>query len=72
MSRLQVSAASIFAPTQVGWATAPVLLRFDDTGAANSGFWEISLNRETLVVTIDYNDLDLAGGRRTWTTTPDK
>lgn len=69
---LQVSASAIFAPEQNGWDTAPVQMTLDSAGPVNAGWWRISLNRTTLVVTIDYNDLDVTGGKKTWTMTPDK
>jgi hypothetical protein len=71
---LQSSNARIFAPAQVGWATAPVIVTFDVQSPANGGWWQLSLNRMTLVVTIEYNDVDLpdVGDKRSWIMTPDK
>lgn len=69
---IQASAANIFAPQQVGYETAPVILVFDSAGAVNGGWWKLSLNRMSLVVTIEYNDTDVMGGKRSWTMTPDK
>jgi hypothetical protein len=71
---IQSSGANIYAPTQNGAATAPVILVFDATGTANAGWWRISLNRTTLVTTIEYNDVDLpeVDDKRAWTMTPDK
>jgi hypothetical protein len=47
-------------------------ITFDATMNANAGWWDVRLNRTTLVVTIDYNDTDVMGGKRSWTMTPDK
>jgi Collagen triple helix repeat (20 copies) len=68
---IQASGAQIFSATQNGYIDAPVVIFFDVQGAANSGWWRISLNRTTLVVTVIYNDSDLGGsGTRTWTSSP--
>jgi hypothetical protein len=68
----QASNAVVYAPTQNGYTAAPVILTFDAAGTANAGWWQLSLNRVSRVVTIDYNDSDVDGGRMTWTMTPDK
>ncbi len=69
---LQVSGATIFDPTQNGWATAPVYMTYDAVGADNAGWWKVSLDRQTLIVTAECNDPDLTGGTRSWFMTPDK
>ena len=66
------SNAVFYAPAQNGFVTAPVIVVFDVQGAANTGFWQIQLNRSTLVVTITYNDVDVVGGTLSWVMTPDK
>lgn len=68
----QSSGAVFYAPTQAGWATAPVTIVFDVFGTANAGWWDISLNRQTLVVTAKYTDSEVSGGMNSWATTPDK
>ena len=66
----QSSGVQFFHPSQVGWATAPVFITFDVAGTANGGFFKLFLDRDTLVVTIEYTDLDLTGGGATWTMQP--
>ena len=68
----QASGALTYAPTQNGYTTAPVTMTYDSAGTANGGWWQLSLNRVSLVVTIDYHDTDVDGGLMTWTMTPDK
>jgi hypothetical protein len=68
----EVSYSSLYSPSQVGAATAEVLLVDDLLGSANSGYWSLSLNRSTLVTTIVYNDVDAQGGTQTWTMDPSK
>jgi len=68
---IQASGAQIFSANQNGYLDAPVIVTFDVQGAANNGWWRISLNRTTLVVTAVYNDSDLGGnGTRVWTSSP--
>lgn len=69
---LQVYGSSYFSAQQNGAATASVLITDDQLGAANSGFWEIQLNRQTLVTSIDYHDTDATNGILSWVMTPDK
>lgn len=69
---VQSSAANFFAPQQNGYDTAAVQMTLDVIGADNYGYWTISLNRATLVTTIVNTDIDVAGGSRSWTMTPDK
>lgn len=68
----QSSGAKFYSPEQNGWATAPVNVTFDVYGQSTAGWWRFSLNRETLVVTAEYNDAELPNGKDTWTMTPDK
>ncbi len=63
----EVGASSYYAAGQNGAATAPVLFTGDVLGAANSGWWQIGLNRTSLITTIAYNDADATGGQDTWT-----
>lgn len=70
---IQASGTEFYASTQNGYSNAGVIIIFDQWGAATSGWWNITLNRSTLVTTIEYNDIgDVAGGKLTWTMTPDK
>jgi hypothetical protein len=57
-----------------GGAPAPIQVTFDAQSPAKGGWWQLSLNRTTLVVTIEYTDVDLpdVGDKRSWIMTPDK
>lgn len=55
---IQVGATSFYSVTQVGSLTGPVLFNAD-FATANGGFWTISTNRTTLVVTAVYTDSSL-------------
>ncbi len=68
----QIGATSIFSRQQVGANSASVILLYDLSGAANAGWWQLSLNMSTLVTSITYNDLDYSAQPTTWTMTPDK
>lgn len=57
-SSIQVGATSFYASTQNGATTASVLFTAD-FATANGGFWNISTNRSTLVVTAVYTDSSL-------------
>jgi Collagen triple helix repeat (20 copies) len=63
---ISVSGSAFFAPQQTGWDTAPVQFTYDVYSGADGGWWLISLDRSTLVVSITYNDTDL-GGTDTYT-----
>jgi len=49
-----------------------VIITLDAAGTANFGWWYVTLNRSTLVTTIEYNDNEVSGGKITWIQTPDK
>ena len=68
----QSSTALVYAPTQNGYATAPIIVTLDASGPADFGWWRLSLNRTSLVVTIEYNDAGMTPPKQTWTMTPDK
>ena len=59
---LQSSYSEFYAPTQVGALTAPVNVVFDIAPPADFGNWTISFDRTTLVVSVQYNDVDVAAG----------
>jgi Collagen triple helix repeat (20 copies) len=56
---LESSSSTFYAPTQVGWTTAQVNVVMDIASPVDFGFWKMSLNRTTLVVSVSYNDTDL-------------
>jgi len=68
----QMSTTSIYSAKQNGATTASVIISFDVAGAVNGGWWKLSLDRQTLVHTAEYNDTDVSGGKSTFTLTPDK
>lgn len=68
----EASGTRFYSSQQVGAATASVLIRNDLAGATNAGYWDVRLDRTTLVVTAQYNDADLTGGQQTWSMTPDQ
>jgi hypothetical protein len=67
----QASSAKFYAASQTGAVLGAVIVVFDLSGSSNSGFWRLSLDRSTLVVSATYTDTDYAGGGQTWTMTPD-
>lgn len=71
-SASQSSTALIYAPTQNGFINAPITVTLDAYSPADGGWWRLSLDRTSLVVTIEYNDADMTPAKQTWTMTPDK
>jgi len=63
----EVSASTMYSEIQTGWDTAAVLLTYDLLGDYNWGWWEVSANRTTGVVTIKNYDTDATGGSNSWT-----
>lgn len=61
------SQSEFYAAAQNGAATAVVILVYDVEGTANSGWWELALNRATLILSVTYHDTDSPGGQRVWT-----
>ena len=66
-SEMQIGRSRFYDSSQSGASTAQILFTWDLSGSDNGGYWEISLNRSTLVVTILYTDSDESGGSTTWT-----
>jgi hypothetical protein len=65
----QVAGSTYFSSKQNGYNNARILIAYDVLGAANAGFFELFLDRKTLIVTVKYNDSD---GDLSWIMTPDK
>ena len=63
----EVGASTYYSAGQNGALTAPVIFTGDVSGNANSGWWQIALNRTTLVTSITYNDVDVSGSQDVWT-----
>ena len=66
-SEFQIGRSTFYDSSQSGASTAAVLFTWDVSSPANWGYWEISVNRSTLVVTILYTDENQVGGATTWT-----
>jgi hypothetical protein len=69
---VETDSTAIYAPTQNGWQTAAVIVEHDAYAPVDGGWWTLTLDRSTLVVSIVYHDVDVAGGQLIWTLTPDK
>ncbi len=67
-----VSGSRVYAPNENGALNASVTVRFDAAGDPNFGWWQVRLDRESLVIQIDYNDLDLVNDQTTWTLQPNE
>lgn len=65
------SSTLLFAPSQAGYETAIVGVRYDQDGVADGGYWWLSLDRSSLVVTIEYVPSDPGTVSNTWTLDPD-
>ena len=63
----QIGRSTFYDSSQSGSSTAEVIFDWDLSGSDNWGYWKISVNRSTLVVTILYTDQDETGGSTTWT-----
>lgn len=59
----------LYSSSQKGYLIAPVLIGYDADATPNGGFFQLSLDRSTLIVSINYKDPD---GDQAWTMTPDK
>jgi Collagen triple helix repeat (20 copies) len=64
------SFANMYAPTQNGALTATVIFALDEMPPTKGGWWQLSLDRTSLVTSIVYNDVDVPNGRMTWTMDP--
>ena len=64
---VEVTDSTFYDSSQNGAATGFINIRYDVSGSANGGDWQISLNRSTLVTTVTYEDTDLSGGSLSWT-----
>ncbi len=68
----ETNATAIYAPSQVGWDSASVIVQHDSYTPLDGGWWNIKLNRSTLITSIVYNDVDMVPATTTWTMTSDK
>ena len=48
------------------------MFTYDLAAPANGGFWRLELDRETLIVSIIYRDVDFNPNPMTWIQTPDQ
>ena len=71
---MDINNSTFYSSTQVGANTGGITLGFDLMGASNGGWWSMSLDRTSLIVTIENHDDDIANSTHlnTWTMTPDK
>ena len=63
----EVTDSTFYDSSQNGAATGFINIRYDVSGSANGGDWQISLNRSTLVSTVTYTDSEATGGSLSWT-----
>jgi hypothetical protein len=69
---IESSASRFFAPTQVGYKTAPVAVGLDADTTADGGWFLLALDRDTLKVGIDYMDNGGASApSQSWTLQPE-
>ena len=66
-AEMQIGGSKFYDSSQSGASTAAIFIAYDLIGTSNWGYWRISVNRSTLVVTILYTDSDESGGSTTWT-----
>ena len=64
----EVTNSTMYSLYQNGYHQAPITFTHDSLWDHNGGFWEISLDRGTLVTTIDYQDID---GDVSWEMVPE-
>lgn len=69
---ISTSATEYYSASQVGYATAQVVVIRDEDTVANGGYFTIKLNRSTLVTTISYFQDGIVGTPVTdsWTMQP--
>jgi hypothetical protein len=60
-----------YAPTQNGYKTAQAIVRFDQDGTADGGWFTLSLDRVNLVTIIDYYPSDPGVVSNSWTMQPE-
>lgn len=64
------SNVAFYSPSQVGYATASVTITFDFDGSTDGGWWQIYLDRGTLVTVIEYHLTNGGPVAATWTMQP--
>lgn len=67
---VQTGNAAMFTSIQNGWVNGALTIQHDMLGPNVGGFWSLSLNRSSLVVSIQYFDSDLVGGSQAWEMLP--
>lgn len=60
------SNSRLYAKTQTGVDQGKIVIENDAYGSADSGYWELTLDRGTLQGTIKYTDTAVSGGYRSW------
>ena len=68
----QIGNSVFYSGRQKNSLTGPVLFTYDPDAKANGGYWMVSLDRKTLILTAAIADEDAPGGSSSWSLTPDK
>lgn len=63
---LEVGSSVFYSPQQVGATSASILFAFDVQGDANGGYWNVTVDAETLDSVLTYKDADVEGGMIRW------
>jgi hypothetical protein len=63
---LEVGSSVFYSPRQVGAASASIIFAFDVQGEANGGYWNVTVDAETLDSVLTYKDADLASETIRW------
>jgi hypothetical protein len=70
LTDMWVTNSAFYAANQDGAQSAAVLIGADVVGTANHGFWDIRVDRDSLITSITYTDDDVPGGD-TWSMEPE-
>jgi hypothetical protein len=62
--------SSFYAPEQNGYQGAQVIVGIDEDATADFGWFRLTLNRDTLVVLLEYRESDAAAVTQSWTMQP--
>lgn len=63
----EIGATKFFSAQQNGATNAEIFFTNDFATPANGGYWSLKLDRQSLVTTITYFDVDVSGGGAVWT-----
>lgn len=68
----QIGASDFWAPQTPGADLGYISFVEDGVGSGNGAFWKVGLDRNTLILTAQYDDADLTPNIKTYTSTADK